>query len=399
MPLSSDSSTMDGLNVHGAIIDELHAHKTRGVVDVLDTATGARRQPLLFEITTAGYDRHSICFEHHDYAIKLLEGVLQDDSWFAFIAAADEGDDWTDPQVWRKANPSFGLSVKEDDLARKAEKAIALPGAQNAFRRMHLNEWTEQAERWIDLAAWDACAGPVDLEALRGKTCFGGLDLSTTTDVTALAWVFPPEHDDGLWHVLSRYFVPEENLRKRAERDRVPYDLWTRQGFIEATPGNVVDYGAIEQRILADSCPVPGQGDRLRPLERHPHRAAPAGRGRHHGRVPPGLPLHGGTDPRAREADRLTQAGAWRQPGHPLDGRQRRRRPGPRRQPQAGQGQEHRADRWHRRPHHGHRPRHGRPGGAPARVLHVLCLTRWMAARSAGNLKLTNDGSTAPSRH
>ena len=152
MPLSSDASSMDGLNVHGAIIDELHAHKTRHVVDVLETATGARRQPLLFEITTAGYDRHSICFEHHDYAIKLLEGTLQDDSWFAFVAAADEGDDWTDPQVWRKANPSFGLSVKEDDLARKAEKAIALPGAQNAFRRMHLNEWTEQAERWIDIA-------------------------------------------------------------------------------------------------------------------------------------------------------------------------------------------------------------------------------------------------------
>ena len=200
MPLSSDASSMDGLNVHGAIIDELHAHKTRHVVDVLETATGARRQPLLFEITTAGYDRHSICFEHHDYAIKLLEGVLQDDSWFAFIAAADENDDWTDPEVWRKANPSFGLSVKADDLARKAEKAIALPGAQNAFRRMHLNEWTEQAERWIDLAAWDACAGPVDLEALRGRTCFGGLDLSTTTDVTALAWVFPPEGDDGLWY-------------------------------------------------------------------------------------------------------------------------------------------------------------------------------------------------------
>jgi phage terminase large subunit-like protein len=253
MPLSSDASSMDGLNVHGAIIDELHAHKTRHVVDVLETATGARRQPLLFEITTAGYDRHSICFEHHDCAIKLLEGTLQGDSCFAFIASADEADDWTDPEVWRKANPSFGLSVKADDLARKAEKAIALPGAQNAFRRMHLNEWTEQAERWIDLAAWDACNGLVDLETLRGRTCFGGLDLSTTTDVTALAWVFPPEGDDGLWHVLSRYFVPDENLRKRAERDRVPYDLWTRQGFIEATEGNVVDYGAIEQRILADS--------------------------------------------------------------------------------------------------------------------------------------------------
>ena len=253
MPLSSDASTMDGLNVHGAIIDELHAHRTRHVVDVLETATGARRQPLLFEITTAGYDRHSICYEHHDYSIKVLEGTVPDDSWLAFIAAADEGDDWTDPQVWQKANPNFGLSVKEDDLKRKAEKAIALPGAQNAFRRMHLNEWTEQAERWIDMAAWDACNLPVDLEDLRGRRCFGGLDLSTTTDVTALAWVFSPEDDDGLWHVLSRYFVPEDHLRQRAERDRVPYDLWARQGLIEATPGNVVDYGAIEERIRADS--------------------------------------------------------------------------------------------------------------------------------------------------
>jgi phage terminase large subunit-like protein len=252
-PLGADADTMDGLNVHGAIIDELHAHRTRHVVDVLETATGARRQPLLFEITTAGYDRHSICFEHHDYAIKVLDGVLHDDSWFGFIAGADEGDDWTDPEVWRKANPNFGLSVKEDDLARKAEKAIALPGAQNAFRRMRLNEWTEQAERWIDLAAWDACDGPISLELLRGRRCFGGLDLSTTTDVTALAWVFPPEDDGDLWHVLSRYFVPEDNLRRRAERDRVPYDLWTRQGFIEATPGNVVDYSAIEERIRADA--------------------------------------------------------------------------------------------------------------------------------------------------
>ena len=236
MPLSSDASTMDGLNVHGAIIDELHAHRTRHVVDVLETATGARRQPLLFEITTAGYDRHSICFEHHDYSIKVLEGIVRDDSWFAFIAAADENDDWTDPAVWRKANPSFGLSVKEDDLARKAEKAIALPGAQNAFRRMHLNQWTEQAERWIDLAAWDACAGPVSLELLRGRPCFGGLDLSTTTDVTALAWVFPPEHDDDLWRVLSRYFVPAEQPQEARRARPRPLRPLGRPGLHRGRP-------------------------------------------------------------------------------------------------------------------------------------------------------------------
>jgi phage terminase large subunit-like protein len=295
MPLSSDSSTMDGLNVHGAIIDELHAHKTRGVVDVLDTATGARRQALLFEITTAGYDRHSICFEHHDYSTKVLDGVLQDDSWFAYIAAADEGDDWTDPQVWRKANPNFGISVKEDDLARKAEKAIALPGAQNAFRRLHLNEWTEQAERWIDMAAWDACAAPVDLEQLRRRPCFGGLDLSTTTDITALAWVFPPE-SHSLWRVVSRYFVPEDNLRKRAARDRVPYDLWTRRLY----RGDPRQRGRLQRHRGAHSrrCrAVRRQGDCLRPVERHPHRAPPAGRGREDDRVSPGLPLDGSSDP------------------------------------------------------------------------------------------------------
>ena len=178
---------------------------------------------------------------------------MPEDPSFAFIAAAEPGDDWTDPAVGDKANPNFGLSVKEDDLARKAEKAIALPGAQNAFRRMHLNEWTEQAERLIDLAAWDACSGPVSTRAAARPTLLRRPRPLDHHRRHSAGLVFPPEDEEGLWYVLSRYFVPEDNLRKRAERDRVPYDLWTRQGFIEATSGNVVDYGAIEQRILADS--------------------------------------------------------------------------------------------------------------------------------------------------
>jgi Terminase large subunit, endonuclease domain len=199
--------------------------------------------------------------------------------------------------LWRKANPNFGLSVKADDLARKAEKAIALPGAQNAFRRMHLNEWTEQAERWIDMAAWDACDDPVDLDQLRGRLCFGGLDLSTTTDVTALAWVFPPHHDDELWRVLSRYFVPEENLRRRAERDRVPYDLWGRPWLHRGDRGQRCRLRRHRAAHPGRQRPLPGPRDRLRPLERHPHRAAPPEGGCRHGRVPPGLPLHGGAHP------------------------------------------------------------------------------------------------------
>ncbi|GAH39281.1 unnamed protein product, partial [marine sediment metagenome] len=141
-PLGADANTMDGLNVHAAIIDELHAHRNRRVVDVLETATGARRQPLICEITTAGSDQTSICYEHHEYARQILEGTIDDDSWFAYIACLDEEDDWLDEEAWKKANPNLGVSVKLDSLRRTAQKAKRLPAAQNAFRRLHLNEWT-----------------------------------------------------------------------------------------------------------------------------------------------------------------------------------------------------------------------------------------------------------------
>ena len=184
---------------------------------------------------------------------RCWKAFCQDDSWFAFIAAADENDDWTDPAVWRKANPSFGLSVKEDDLARKAEKAIALPGAQNAFRRMHLNEWTEQAERWIDMAAWDACAGPVSLELLaRAPVLWRARSFDHHRRHRAGLGV-PARGDDDLWRVLSRYFVPAEICGSAPSATVCPPTCWSAQGFIEATPGNVVDYAAIERRILDDS--------------------------------------------------------------------------------------------------------------------------------------------------
>lgn len=252
-PLGADADTMDGLNIHGAIIDELHAHKTRAMVDVIETATGARRQPLVFEITTAGFDRHSVCWEHREYSVKVLEGSIQDDSWFAYIATIDEGDDWADESVWVKANPGLGVSVKLDDLRRKCEKAKQLPGAQNAFKRLHLNVWTEVNERWIEAEAWDACGFEVDADELAGRNCFGGLDLSTTKDITAGVLVFPPVEDGEKWKVLCRFFVPEDSIRERVERASVPYDVWERQGLIEATEGNVVDYNIVQQRIIEDS--------------------------------------------------------------------------------------------------------------------------------------------------
>ncbi|CAK0778936.1 putative Protein YmfN [Gammaproteobacteria bacterium] len=241
-PLGADEDTLDGLNVHGAIIDELHAHKTRGVLDVIDTATGSRRQPLLFEITTAGFDRQSVCWEQHEYGRNVLEGLVKDDSFFCFVASIDDDDDWRNREVWIKANPNLGISVKIDDLERKAEKAKELPASQNAFRRLHLNQWTEQEDRWIEMEGWKRCDAPVDPDELKGLECYGGLDLSSTTDVTAVILVFPLEGD---FHVLPFFWIPKDNIRKRSERDKVPYDVWVREGLMFATEGNIVDYDAI----------------------------------------------------------------------------------------------------------------------------------------------------------
>jgi len=256
-PLSADHDTMDGLNVHGTVIDELHAHKTSGIVDVLETATSARRQPLQFEITTAGYDRQSICWKHHDYTVKVLEGVVADDTWFGYIAAAEKGDDWTAPATWAKANPNLGISVHLDDLERKAKKAQHLPAQQNAFRRLHTNEWTEQESRWLDTAVWAACAGEVDEEGLRAQhaDCFAGLDLAATQDITAWVKVFPD--GAGGFDVLCRFWIPRDSIApgttKRSEQERLLLEEWVTAGHITATEGNVTDYDLLERDIFADA--------------------------------------------------------------------------------------------------------------------------------------------------
>lgn len=252
-PLGADADTLDGLNVHAAIVDELHAHKTRAVWDVLETATGARRQPLEFAITTAGTDQNSICYELHEYAVDILKHIIQDDTFFVYIATIDEGDDWKDPRVWAKANPNLGVSVKIDDLVRKCEKAKKLPAAQNAFLRLHLNVWTQQVNRWIDLQLWDEQAGIVDEENLRGRVCYGGLDLSSVSDIAAWVMVFPDEKDPELVDVLCRFWVPEAKLHDDQNRYRDQYRVWARAGFLKTTPGDAVDYGFIKAQILRDA--------------------------------------------------------------------------------------------------------------------------------------------------
>jgi phage terminase large subunit-like protein len=256
-PLGADSNTMDGLNPHGVIIDELHAHRDRGVYDVLDTAMGARRQPMLVMITTAGvYEPESIGWQQHQHAINVLEGTLDDDGFFAFIAAADPEDDWQDPATWRKANPNIGVSVKESHLATQAKKASQQPSFLNTFLRLHLNRWTQQRDRWIRIEDWNACEeaalSPAEYRAREmsweGQPCWGGLDLSTKLDLSALQLVFPLE--DGVLGVVSRFWVPEETILRRSQADRVPYDAWARDGWLIPTSGNVVDYDFIRSEIV-----------------------------------------------------------------------------------------------------------------------------------------------------
>jgi phage terminase large subunit-like protein len=244
--LSSDAYTKHGLSAHGIVIDEVHALPNRELWDVLTTSTGARRQPLTVAITTAGYDRHSLCYELYDYAVKVRDGIIVDDAFLPVIFEADKDDDWTLPATWRKAHPGLGVSVKEEYFAAECAKAQQLPGYENTFKRLLLNIWTEQNTRWLPMETWDQCNE--EMPDLAGRLCFAGLDLATTTDIAALVLAFPI---GGKVHLLPFFFVPEEGIKRRSDRDRVPYVDWVRQGHIIATEGNVIDYDVIRAKVNA----------------------------------------------------------------------------------------------------------------------------------------------------
>jgi phage terminase large subunit-like protein len=248
--LSADAPTKHGKNSHGILFDELHAQPNRELYDVLKTSTGSRRSPLLIMFTTAGFDRHSICWEVHEYAQKVIDGTVNDPAFLPIIFCAGETDDWTSPKIWKKANPNLGVSIKEDYLAAECEKAKVTPAYENTFKRLHLNIWTQQDVRWLQMTEWDACAAPpVNYDELRGRRCFGGLDLASTTDIAALALIFPPKTENDRFIVLPFFWIPEESMHARVLRDRVPYDVWQREGFLEATPGNSIDYRYIMLRL------------------------------------------------------------------------------------------------------------------------------------------------------
>lgn len=248
--LSAEAYSKHGFNIHGVVFDELHTQPNRKLFDVMTKGSGdARMQPLYFLITTAGTDTSSICYETHQKAVDILEGRKIDPTFYPVIYGAGQEEDWTDPKVWKKANPSLGETIGMDKVKAACDSARQNPGEENSFRQLRLNQWVKQAVRWMPMEKWDACAFPVNPEDLEGRVCYGGLDLSSTSDLTSFVLVFPPEDDSEPYYILPFFWLPEETLPIRVNRDHVPYDVWERQGFIQTTEGNVVHYGYIEKYI------------------------------------------------------------------------------------------------------------------------------------------------------
>jgi phage terminase large subunit-like protein len=246
--ISAEAYNKHGYNASVVIYDELHCAPNRLLYDVLATSFGGRLQPLMVSISTAGFDRHSILWEIYTHAKKVRENPSIDPTFLPIIYEAPIGSDWTSEKVWKACNPALGDFRSLEDMRIACARAKEIPAQENTFKRLFLNMWTEQASRWIQMSAWNACRSTVDRSSLKGRRCYVGMDLSSTKDLTALVAVFPDE--DG-FDVLAQFFVPQETLRERSDIDRRPYKDWVRMGphILTATPGNVVDYEAVRQTL------------------------------------------------------------------------------------------------------------------------------------------------------
>ena len=248
--LSAEAYTKHGLNVHAVVFDELHAQPSRDLYDVMTKGSGdARLQPLFFLITTAGTDRNSICWEVHQKAMDILAGRKIDPTFYPVIYGTPDDADWGLEENWYKANPSLGHTIDIEKVRSAYQSARENPAEENLFRQLRLNQWVKQSVRWMPMHAWDECAFATDPETLRGRICYGGLDLSSTIDVTAFVLVFPPMDEKDKFIVLPFFWIPADNIAARVRRDHVPYDIWQQQGHLKTTEGNVVHYGFIETFI------------------------------------------------------------------------------------------------------------------------------------------------------
>jgi len=244
--ISSDSKTKHGFNANCIIFDELHTQPNRLLFDTLTTSTGSRRQPLTIAITTAGYDKQSICYEIYIYAKKVLEGTIKDESFYSVIYEADADDDITLESTWKKANPNYGVSLKKEYMQRESQRAVDVPSYQNTFRRLMLNQWTDSHSAWLTSGEWNACCQEFDYSKLENCEAWGGLDLASTRDLTAFVLLF---NVDGKFVFIPYIFIPEENAKKRSERDGVDYVAWLRDGHVYGTSGDVADYSFIRAKI------------------------------------------------------------------------------------------------------------------------------------------------------
>jgi phage terminase large subunit-like protein len=254
-PCAAEDQNLQGLRPSFVCIDELHAHTSDGVWNAFYSRLGKTTQPLMFAITNSGCDRNSVCYKQREYSEKVLTGIVPDDTWFAWICGLDPEDiedpnGWENESNWPKSTPCWGTAVKAAEMREQAIKAKGDPSSLNTFLRFRLCVWTTTYSMWMPMDKLDLCKLQIQRELLRGRRCFGGLDLSTTTDISAFVLLFEPTAEDPHWHVLPYFFLPKDNIPFRCRRDRVPYDVWERQGLFHLTEGNVIDYRFIRARIL-----------------------------------------------------------------------------------------------------------------------------------------------------
>ena len=248
--LSAEVGTKHGLNVSGLVLDEVHAQPNRKLYDVLTKGSGdAREQPLYFLITTAGTDKESICYELHTKALDIMAGRKIDHTFYPVVYGLADDEDWTDEKNWYKANPSLGQTIQIDRVREMFQEAVDNPAEENVFKQLRLNMWVSSLTRFIPEQIYDLGNVPIDMDSLKGRDCYGGLDLSSTGDITAFVLMFPPRTPEEKYVMLPFFWMPEDTIPIRVRRASVPYDVWKSQGYLNATEGNVIHYDFIEKFI------------------------------------------------------------------------------------------------------------------------------------------------------
>ena len=248
--VSADVANKHGYSISGLCFDEIHNQPNRMLWDVLTKGSGdARRQALHVAITTAGTDRNSICYELHCKAMDILNGKKIDPTFYPVVYSLPDDADWSDENNWYKVNPSLGYTVPIERMREAFLQAQENPAEENIFRQLRLCQWVGSAVAWIPEHIYDKGSAPIDVERLKGRECYCGLDLSSTSDITAFVMVFPPLHDGDKYIVVPHFWLPRETLELRVRRDRVPYDVWEKQGLFHVTEGNVVDYNFVRKTI------------------------------------------------------------------------------------------------------------------------------------------------------